>query len=183
MTKTRVSRSAGVIDKILEQLEDGSTLTRICDSDDMPSIRGVQKWCRADEELDEQILRAWIRGLRIRHDRNSDRQTSILENPGEYDPKIVNAMATVMRDINHNIMSMLSRLDKRFADRQTTVHEGNTPVVIGWMDSPTAIDAEPADRLPAPADPANGREYLNLPMRSPLSGGDDAPDDLEQADG
>ena len=59
--KTRVSRSEGVIEAILEGLEEGGTLTSICEAPGMPSIRAVQKWQRNDDELDEKVLRAWIR--------------------------------------------------------------------------------------------------------------------------
>jgi len=129
--KKRVSKTDKVVEQILEGLEDGKTLTSICEGENMPTIRAVQKWCRADAELDEKILRAWIRGLRIRHDHNADKQAAILDNPAQYDPKVVNAMATVMRDINHNIMAMLTRLDKRFSDKQQVENIGG-PMIIGW---------------------------------------------------
>ena len=83
MNKTRVSRSEGVIEAILEWLEEGGTLTSICEAPGMPSIRAVQKWQRNEDELDEKVLRAWIRGLRIRHDRNADKEAQVGDGHGE----------------------------------------------------------------------------------------------------
>ena len=134
MNKMPVSRSEDVIEAILEGLEEGGTLTSICEAPSMPSIRAVQKWQRNDAELDEKVLRAWIRGLRIRHDQNADRQADILSHPDKYDPKTINAIATIMRDVNHNLMGMLTRLDDRFSDKRQVDNLGNQPMIISWAD-------------------------------------------------
>ncbi len=134
--KKRIAKSEAIVERVLAGLEDGRTLTSICLGDDMPTIRAVQKWCRQNNEFDEQILRAWIRGLRIRHDRNADTQATLLEHPDKYDPNTINAVATISRDINHNLMGMLTRLDKRFSDKQQVENTGNQPMIIGWANEP-----------------------------------------------
>ena len=131
MTKKRVTRTNKVIEKILEGLEAGKTLTRVCSGERMPTITAVQKWRRADDKLDEKILRAWVRGLCIRHDRNADRQQEMLDNPGEHDPKTINAMATITRDVSHNLIATLTRLDKKWSDKQQVENTGG-PMIIGW---------------------------------------------------
>ena len=140
MRKKVITRSDKVIDAILSGLEEGRTLTSICTGDDMPDISATQQWCRKDADLDEKILRAWIRGLRIRHDMNADKQAAILDNPDKYDPKIINAMATVMRDINHTLMATLTRLDKRYSDKLQVENTG--PMVISWEKTPEEVVAE-----------------------------------------
>ncbi len=152
--KKRVSKSKAVTEQILEGLEDGKTLTSICQGDDMPTIRAVQKWCRQDDELDEKILRAWIRGLRIRHDRNADKQMAILNDPSAFEPKTIQAVATITRDINHNLLAMLTRLDKRFSDKQQVENVGG-PIIVSWKDAqpaahPVAAEEKPAESTPLP---------------------------------
>jgi len=143
--KKRVTKTDDVVERILEGLEGGKTLTSVCTGEDLPTIQGLNKWCRADTKLDEKILRAWVRGLRIRHDYNADKQAEILDNPEKYDPKIINAMATVMRDINHNLMATLTRLDKRYSDKQQIENVG--PMVISWADEPQNTEETKSDAL------------------------------------
>jgi hypothetical protein len=130
--KKRIERTDAIIESILEGLEAGRTLTAICEDDGMPSISAVQKWQRHDTDLFDDIDRAWISGLRIRHDMNSDRQRKIMDDPSQHDPKIINALATLTRDVNHTLVAMLSRRDKRYSDKQQVENIGNTPVIIGW---------------------------------------------------
>jgi len=137
--KKRVERSDEVIESILEGLEAGRTLTNICSDDGMPSISAIQKWQRYDVKLFDAIDRAWISGLRIRHDLNADRQKEIMDNPSMHDPKTINALATLTRDVNHNLIAMLSRRDKRYSDKQQIENIGNAPIIISWQDDPVKI--------------------------------------------
>jgi hypothetical protein len=139
--KKRVTKTDEVIEKILEGLEGGKTLTSVCTGEDMPTIQALNKWCRADTELDDQIFRAWVRGLRIRHDYNSDKQEAILKNPDKYDPKTINALATIMRDVNHTLMATLTRLDKRYSDKSQVENIG--PLSISWDDAPKVEEKKP----------------------------------------
>jgi hypothetical protein len=142
MRKKRTSRTDGIIDRLLEGLEAGRTLTSICKDDGMPTISAVQKWQREDDELEDKVLRSWISGLRVRHDQNADKQAAILAHPEKHDPKTINAMATIMRDLNHNILAMLTRLDKRFSDKQQIENVGG-PYIVGWQwegDQPSHTD-------------------------------------------
>lgn len=89
----------------------------------------------------------------------------------ENDPKSMQALATILRDQNHNKVALLTRLDKRFTDKQEVIHSG--PMIIGWKDAadecprcghslrditpaPLAIDHDAL--LPVPAKDTTGGE-------------------------
>lgn len=47
-----------VIERIVDQLEEGKSLVLICHGDGMPSRRTVQRWCNADDELARRLHEA-----------------------------------------------------------------------------------------------------------------------------
>jgi hypothetical protein len=47
-----------VADRICDLIADGKTLTKICETKGMPSIRTVQRWCQRHAEFEQQYWRA-----------------------------------------------------------------------------------------------------------------------------
>ena len=83
------------------------------------------------------------------------------------DPKTAQALATLLRDARHNATALLTRLNKRFAERHEVAHTG--PMVISWDNGPLScpecgwtsapvIEHEPAPPLPAPSTDLTGGE-------------------------
>ena len=134
--KKRISRTDKLDEIILSRLENGETLTSICSTEDMPSLRAVQKWRREDTEFEDAIHSSWVRGLSIRFDANADVQQKLIDHPDQFDPKVINALATITRDRSHQIIAAQSKLDKRYSDRSRVEHAGG-PMVISWMDGPS----------------------------------------------
>jgi len=148
-------RSQKVVDEMLERLSEGETLTKICDADHMPTIRSFQRWCIVDKELDEAVHAARIRGTLIIADRAVDAQQMVINGDHNHDPKALQAIVTAANNMGHQANARLTRIDKRYKDKQEVAHTG--PMVIGWMDgdddgpavvqSPTnASKAQPATK-------------------------------------
>lgn len=155
--KKRVKRTDKVINEILEGLDEGRTLTAVCEDDGMPTIRAVQKWRREDKDLDDDFHRAWTRGLQIQRDKNFDVQQSIIANPDKHDPKTIQAVATITRDVAHNVLALLSKLDNRYKDKQQVEHTG--PLSISWDENPKHVEEKNPDALLAlTTTPTGGEE-------------------------
>ena len=135
--RRKIMRSSEIEDQILERLEAGETITRICQGDDMPTIRSFQRWCRDDAELDDVVLRSMTRGTLIQvhqiHDDQAETVAQLKDPNNFYDAKTAQALATIYRDQNHNKIAILTRLDKRFSEKSEVSVTG--PMVIGWQDS------------------------------------------------
>ena len=173
MTK-QLERTEAITTAIIEGMESGTTITSICAADDMPSVSTFLRWCRSDDDLDDAVQRAWERGLVIQLHEIQDKQAEaverLMDEKKETDPKSYQALATLLRDMNHNKVAMLTRLDRRFAKRHEVIHNG--PMVIGWDNSPLScpecgwtaakdITPQPAaiehqTTLPVPANDATG---------------------------
>ena len=151
--KPRIKRSERLDEEIISSLEDGQTLTQICSGEGMPTLRAVQKWRRQDEDFENAVHDAWVRGLQTRFDKNYDDQQRLLDNPTNYDPKHINAMATITRDRSHQIIAAQTRLDRRYAVQSKTEHTGGGPFVVGWQDTPTA---DPMNDLTLSKEPQGG---------------------------
>ena len=135
--RRKIMRSSEIEDQILERLEAGETITRICQGDGMPTIRSFQRWCRDDAELDDVVLRSMTRGTLIQvhqiHDDQAQTAAQLKDPNNSYDAKTAQALATIYRDQNHNKIAILTRLDKRFSEKSEVSVTG--PMVIGWQDS------------------------------------------------
>ena len=118
----RVSRNKEIDELLLTNLENGQTLTSICSTENMPSLRAVRKWKREDIEFEDAAHSSWIRVLSIRFDVNADVQQKLIGHPDQFDPKVINASATIMRDRSHQIIAAQSKLDKRYNDRSKVEH-------------------------------------------------------------
>lgn len=151
--KSRTKRTDAIDESIVSRLEDGETLTQICKGDDMPTLRAVQKWRREDGDFEGLIHDAWVRGLQVRFDRNYDDQQRLLDNPTNYDPKHIHAMAGITRDRSHQIIAAQTRLDRRYSVQSKTEHTGSGPFVVGWQSTPSAT---PHDDFPLGEDPKGG---------------------------
>ena len=127
--KKRVSRNKEIDKLLLSNLENGQTLTSICSTEDMPSLRAVQKWRREDTEFEDAIHSSWVRGLSIRFAANAYVQQKLIDHSDQFDPKVINALATITRDRSHQIIAAQSKLDKRYCDRSRVEHAGG-PMVI-----------------------------------------------------
>ena len=53
-----------------------------------------------------------------------------MDDDDDLDPKTMQALATILRDQNHNKVALLTRLDKRFSEKSEVAVTG--PMVIGW---------------------------------------------------
>jgi hypothetical protein len=129
MPKRPIKQTQKIIDEIVERLGSGQTLTAICAAPNMPTVRSLLKWCAQDREVDRQVFDARIRGMPMQRDEAVDIWRKIMG--GEVaDPKLAYAMNQAARDMAHNSVLMLSRLDRRFREKTEIAHTG--PVVIGW---------------------------------------------------
>jgi len=169
MTKL-LERTEELADLILEAIEGGATITSICAADDMPSVSTFLRWCRADYDFDDAVQRAWERGLAIQLHEVQDKQAEavrrLMDGKEETDPKGYQALATLLRDMAHNKVAMLTRIDKRIAKRHELATNG--PMIIGWDNgprscpacghtAPNTIEHDPVHPLPAPpSDPTGG---------------------------
>ena len=135
-------RAEKITTRILEALEAGRTNTSICAAKGMPSLSTFQRWCRSDREFDDAIFGAMTRGLFIQlhtvHDKQEAAVNQLIDPDQDTDPKSMQALATILRDQNHNKVALLTRLDKRFQDKIEVSYEG--PMVIGWQN---AVDTCP----------------------------------------
>ena len=52
-------------------------------------------------------------------------------------------VAGILRDQNVIDLKMLSSLDRRFMDKKTVEHSGNTPMIISWMDGLSDVESPP----------------------------------------
>ena len=94
---------------------------------------------RKDPELEDAVHRSWVRGLAIRFDANADVQQELIEHPERFDPKVINALATITRDRSHQIIAAQSKLDRRYSDRSSVEHTGS-PMIIGWATGPSDVE-------------------------------------------
>ena len=140
--KKRISRSSAIDEALLSRLENGETLTSICSGENMPTLRAVQKWRRSDPDFEEAIHTSWVRGLAIRFDANADVQQELIDHPERFDPKVINALATITRDRSHQIIAAQSKLDRRYSDRSSVEHTGG-PMIIGWANGPSDVESSP----------------------------------------
>jgi hypothetical protein len=120
--KKRVSRNKEIDELLLSNLENGQTLTSICSTENMPSLRAAQEWRREDIKFEGAVHSSWVRGLSIRFDANADVQQKLIDHPDQFEPKVINALATIMRDRSHQIIAAQSKLDKRYNDRSKVEH-------------------------------------------------------------
>ena len=145
--KERISRTAAIDETLLSRLENGETLTSICSEEDMPTLRAVQKWRRKDLEFEDAVHKSWVRGLAIRFDANADVQQELIEHPERFDPKVINALATITRDRSHQIIAAQSKLDRRYSDRSSVEHTGS-PMIIGWATGSSDVENRAASDKP-----------------------------------
>jgi len=78
----------------------------------MQTLRAVQKWRRKDPDFEDAVHTSWVRGLAIRFDANADVQQELIDHPERFDPKVINALATITRDRSHQIIAAQSKLDR-----------------------------------------------------------------------
>ena len=72
-----MKRSEQIIDKIVEQLQLGEPLSRICRHKDMPSSTSFNNWTRKDMKLAERVLTARKEGAMAWYDKSIE----LIENP------------------------------------------------------------------------------------------------------
>jgi hypothetical protein len=124
-------KSAAICDEIIDRVSEGETITAICASDHMPTIRSVMRWLAKDRELDERMHRARIRGTLIQADEAVDAQRSVINgSAAPDDPKRLQAIVTAANNMGHQANARLSKIDTRYKDKQEVSHIG--PVVVGW---------------------------------------------------
>ena len=72
-----MKRSEQIIDKIVEHLQLGEPLSRICRHKDMPSSTSFNNWTRKDMKLAERVLTARKEGAMAWYDKSIE----LIENP------------------------------------------------------------------------------------------------------
>jgi hypothetical protein len=142
-------RTDALIDELINRVSAGETLTAICKLMKMPSIRSLMYWLRDDEDLDDQMHRARIRGTLLQADEAVDTQRKIMSGklPSGVDPRMAQAMITAANNMGHQANARLTRIDKRFSDKSEVKATG--PVIIGWEkpQPPPEIEATGAEAI------------------------------------
>ena len=125
-------RTEQMIEELIDRVSAGQTLTALCKLMHMPSLRSLMSWLRVDDDLDEQMHRARIRGTLLQGDEAVDTQRKIMSGklPSGVDPKMAQAMITAANNMGHQANARLTRIDKRFSDKSEVKATG--PVIIGW---------------------------------------------------
>ena len=125
-------RNEKVVEEIIERISVGETLTDICKNEHLPSIRSFQYWCIKDNNLDDAVHRARIRGTLIRADEAIDAQRNVINGTTGLEAKQLQAVVTAANNMGHQANAQLTRIDKRYKDKSEVAHSG--PVVVGWDD-------------------------------------------------
>lgn len=141
-------KTPAIVDEILNRVSAGQTLTAICALKSMPSIRALMYWLRDDQDLDDEMHRARIRGTLLQADEAVDTQRRVMSGklPKGVEPRMAQAMVTAANNMGHQANARLTRIDKRFSDKSEVKATG--PVVIGW-EKPQPAPGE--DRIETPA--------------------------------
>ncbi len=129
-----MKKSKEVLEKVLELLELGNTLTSICRPKDMPNLATIYKWMHKDEKLKEKVLTARKLGAVTWLDKMQD----LLEQPIE--PQQVQ----LIREKLQHARWLASKLVSIFGDKQTIENVGDPVIKVIWSDdgSPELKDNE-----------------------------------------
>ena len=112
------------MEKVLELLELGNTLTSICRPKDMPNLATIYKWMNKDEKLRERVLAARKIGAVTWLDKMQD----LLEQPIE--PQQVQ----LVREKLQHARWLASKLVSIFGDKQTIENVGDPVIKVIWQD-------------------------------------------------
>lgn len=121
------------IDLILERLENGETLTKICKGKDYPSLSVVYRACRQDDELHNKIMKARQNGtftiLDKIHDELNEKQ----------DPKYFQQY----REKAHHARWLASKLAAgTFGDKIKQEVKQDTTITFSWGKPKQELEAE-----------------------------------------
>ena len=119
-----MKKSKEILEKVLELLELGNTLTSICRPQDMPNLATIYKWMHKDEKLKEKILTARKLGAVTWLDKMQD----LLEQPIE--PQQVQ----LVREKLQHARWLASKLVSIFGDKQTIENVGDPVIKVIWSD-------------------------------------------------
>jgi len=119
-----MKKSKEVLEKVLELLELGNTLTSICRPKDMPNLATIYKWMNKDEKLKEKVLTARKLGAVTWLDKMQD----LLEQPIE--PQQVQ----LIREKLQHARWLASKLVSIFGDKQTIENVGDPVIKVIWSD-------------------------------------------------
>ena len=119
-----MKKSKEVLEKVLELLELGNTLTSICRPKDMPNLATIYKWMHKDEKLKEKVLTARKLGAVTWLDKMQD----LLEQPIE--PQQVQ----LIREKLQHARWLASKLVSIFGDKQTIENVGDPVIKVIWSD-------------------------------------------------
>ena len=120
--------------RICEELMDGSSLTKICEADDLPSWRTVTRHVQEDDEAHMQYRKARAIQAEILRDQIID----IIEAPLPNDPKL--AMAEVQRrrlevDQKDKYVRQLAPLGIRDRAEDNQQNKMSGTITLKWDDS------------------------------------------------
>ena len=127
-----------ILDKILEKLMLGETLTQICKNKDYPSLSGVYKWMRKDEKINDQILQARKTGAATRLDQAFD----LLDK--DVKPQDVQWN----RERLHHYRWVASKMIGIYGDKSKIEQDSNVTYKFVWDDGkvkPKAVEAANKD--------------------------------------
>ena len=141
-------RNRKMTDEIIDRVSCGETLTGICKDDHLPTIRSLVRRMRSDNDLDDQMHRARIRGTLIQADEAVDAQRAVIGGTTGLDTRELQAVVTAANNMGHQANAKLSKIDTRYKDKQQVEHTG--PMVIQWEEQPviaTVISADASENV------------------------------------
>lgn len=122
-----------VFQEIIERVSCGETLVAVCEDSHIPTLRTLMRHLAADDAKDDRMHRARVRGTLCQADEAVKAQQKIIRgDTAEYDPKHLQAVVTAANNMGHQANAKLTRIDKRYKDKQEVTHTG--PMVFGWQD-------------------------------------------------
>jgi len=119
----KLKLTTAISDKIIEELQIGKPLTKICSMDGMPSLTTVYRWMREDEDFTNQIEM----GRRCSAQTWLDKAQEILDRE-DIPPQSMQ----IVREKLHHIRFLASKLISLYGDKTTVTNKGDSSLTIKW---------------------------------------------------
>ena len=119
-----MKKSREILEKVLELLELGNTLTSICRPKDMPNLATIYKWMNKDEKLRERVLAARKIGAVTWLDKMQDL----------LDQDIEPQQVQLLREKLQHARWMASKIIPAFNDKVINENIGDPIIKIIWDD-------------------------------------------------
>ena len=119
-----MKKSEKVLSDLIDRLELGETLTKICKTKEMPGQSTVNAWCKADNKIRERILDA----------RRMAAMTWLDKMQDLLDTEVEPSQVQWNREKLHHARWVASKLVSVFGDKQTVVNEGDNVITVLWKE-------------------------------------------------